>query len=570
MQVAGRQCDPAFLTSLYQSTKGNPLFVVESVRAYIEPGASGGSAPPRVQAVIGARLAQLSPPAYDLAGLAATIGRPFSLDLLAKATDWDEDSLSRALEELWQRRIIDGQGAGAYDYTHDLLREVAYSELSPIRRRSWHRRVARALEELHAPDLEAISGWLAAHYDAAGMPEQAIRHYRAAAAVAKQRFADAEAAGQIRSALRLCREFPEGVKRDREEIELLVTLGPSLVTTHGFSLPDVGETYERGLLLSRRSGDRKHIFSLTTGAWLFHITRGDIEQATRLGQDCIDGAREEGAPALEMASRFFLGSTLFHAGQLAASRDLIEQAIPAGGALSDSAVALFAGPDLGVFCRSYLSHLYWQFGDAARAAFASEEAVALARDLSHPFGLAIALDYAAMFNVFRQENEVALACAEESAAICRKFEFGYYLAWAEILAGWAVAVGGDAAAGLVRLRAGLDAFKETRAELRLPFYYGLLAEACGRAGQLGDALAAISSAFAFQSKNGEVWSAAELHRIHGDLLRLSGNAGESEASYRRAIESARETGAKMLQLRAAARLDEPPAGKPRARKAPER
>ena len=97
----------------------------------------------RVQAVIAARFAQLSPPAYELAGLAASIGRPFSFDLLAKATDWDEDSLSRALEELWQRRIIDGQGAGAYDYTHDLLREVAYSELSPIRRRSLHRRVAR-------------------------------------------------------------------------------------------------------------------------------------------------------------------------------------------------------------------------------------------------------------------------------------------------------------------------------------------------------------------------------------------------------------------------------------------
>ena len=118
--------------------------------------ASKRSTPPRVQAVIEARFAQLSPPAYELAGLTATIGRPFSFDLLAKATDWDEDSLSRALEELWQRRIIDGQGAGSYDYTHDLLREVAYSGLSPIRRRSLHQRVARALEELYAPDLEGV------------------------------------------------------------------------------------------------------------------------------------------------------------------------------------------------------------------------------------------------------------------------------------------------------------------------------------------------------------------------------------------------------------------------------
>ena len=179
-QTATRKCDPAFLDGLYQATKGHPLFVVESVRASLED-QSTSAVPPGVQAMIAARLAQLSPSAYELAGLAATIGRPFSFELLAKATDWDEESLSRALEELWQRRIIDGQGAATYDYTHDLLREVAYSELSPIRQRSLHRRLARALEELYAPHLEGISARLAAHYDAAGMAEQAIHFYGVAA-----------------------------------------------------------------------------------------------------------------------------------------------------------------------------------------------------------------------------------------------------------------------------------------------------------------------------------------------------------------------------------------------------
>ena len=161
VQVAGRECDPAFLTacinrrkeilsSLSRACAHHARIGADQTRgrASSRRSASKRSAPPRIQAVIAARFAQLSPPAYELAGLAASIGRPFSFDLLAKATDWDEDSLSRALEELWQRRIIDGQGAGAYDFTHDLLREVAYSELSPIRRRSLHRRVAVALEEL--------------------------------------------------------------------------------------------------------------------------------------------------------------------------------------------------------------------------------------------------------------------------------------------------------------------------------------------------------------------------------------------------------------------------------------
>ncbi len=245
-EVATHKCDPAFLSGLYKTTKGNPLFLVESIRASIEGDGDQQSVPPRVQAVIGARFAQLSPAAYELAGLAAMIGRPFSFELLAKATDWDEESLSRALEELWQRRIIDGQGPAIYDYTHDLLREVANAELSPIRRRSLHQRIARALEELHGADPASISARLAAHYEGAGMAEQAIRFYGVAASVAKQRFADAESADLMRRALRLCREFPETTKRDREELELLLRLGPSLVTTDGYSVPEVGETYRRG------------------------------------------------------------------------------------------------------------------------------------------------------------------------------------------------------------------------------------------------------------------------------------------------------------------------------------
>ena len=128
-----------------------------------------------------------------------------------------------------------------------------------------------------------------------------------------------------------------------------------------------------------------------------------------------------------------------------------------------------------------------------------------------------------------------------------------------MFAGWAKAMEGDAGAGLTQLRHGLDALKATGAELRLPFYYGLLAEVCGMAGQVGEALANIASGFAFQNKNGESWSAPELHRIHGDLLLRSGDASAAQASYRRAMESAQKTGAHLFELRAAARLCEGPA-----------
>jgi predicted ATPase len=541
--------------------------VVESVRALHDEEAVEGSAPTRVQAVISARFAHLSPPAYELAGLAATIGRPFSFDLLAKATDWDEDSLSRALEELWQRRIIEGQRTGAYDFSHDLLREVAYTELNAVRRRSLHRRIARALEELHALDLEGISGWLAAHYEAAGLAEQAIRHYHAAASVARHRFADAEAADLIRRALRLCRDLPESAKRDQEELELLVTLGPSLVTTHGFSAPEVGETYERGLLLARRYGDRKHFFPLLSGAWVFHVTRGQLEESRRLGQLCIDGPCDE---QLEMAGHALLGFTLYHLGQFIASQEHLEQATNVYRIPSDPSLALFAGPDVAVVCRAYSSLLLCLWGDAKQAAVNSEEAIALAREVSHPFSLAMALAHAAMLHVLRQESKLALTRAEEASAVCEKHGFTYYSACAEILTGWATAVEGDTSAGLAKLRHGLDALQATGAELRLPFYYGLLAEVCDLAGEVGEAFANLASGFGFQSKNGELWFASELHRIQGDVLMRSGATSEARASYERAIDLAKQMRAHGLEQRAADRLRELPAVRHASENAAER
>jgi DNA-binding SARP family transcriptional activator/predicted ATPase len=554
-QVAAHTCDPAFLTGLYQTTKGNALFVVESVRASLEDRESQGSVPPRVQAVISSRLAQLSPAAYELAGLAAAIGRPFSFELLVKGTDWDEDSVSRGLEELWQRRIIDGQGGDAYQFTHGLLRDVAYAELNPIRRRSLHRRIARSLEELHANDLDGVSGWLAEHYGAAGMAEQAIRHCEIAASVAKRRFADAESADLIRRALQLCRELPESAKRDKKELTLLVTLG-SLVTTHGYSMPEVGDTYERGLVLSRQIGDQEHLFPLLYGAWLFHIVRGELEDSRRVAQDSVDAAQRENATAEQMASQFLLGTSLFHLGKLDASWEQIEHAVQAEDGPAHPALALLAGPDLGVFRRAYLSHLQCLFGHTGEAQAMSAESIVHAREVSHPFTLGIALDYAAMLNVYRREGKLALARAEEASEICRKHGFVYYLAFADILAGWAMGVEGDTANGLVRLRRGLEALKALRAELRLPFYHALLAEICGLAGKTGEALANIATGFAFLNKNNETWPAPELHRIHGDLLLRTGDALRARASYRRAVDLARQSGARLFELRAEARLNE--------------
>jgi predicted negative regulator of RcsB-dependent stress response len=68
-------------------------------------------------------------------------------------------------------------------------------------------------------------------------------------------------------------------------------------------------------------------------------------------------------------------------------------------------------------------------------------------------------------------------------------------------------------------------------------------------------MANMATGIAFLNKNGETWSAPELHRIHGDLLLQSGDRAQAKASYRRAADLARQTGARLFEQRAEARLN---------------
>ncbi len=133
--------------------------------------------------------------------------------------------------------------------------------------------------------------------------------------------------------------------------------------------------------------------------------------------------------------------------------------------------------------------------------------------------------------------------------LTKRHGFAYYLAMANVLTGWAAAAEGQPADGLAQLRSGIDEMRRLGAEVRLPYYFTLLAETYGRAGQIGEAMANLSTGFAFASKNGEEWAVAELHRVQGDLLEAQGKPDAARASYQRAYEAARRVGSLGLERR---------------------
>ena len=259
-QVANRPLDAADSGALYRTTQG--AIRCSWWRACAPRDSSGAIAtPPRGSTPSSPRAWRNSPPKpMSWPDSASAIGQSFSLDLLAKATDWDDDSLSAALDELWQRRIIEGQGeahgVAAYDFTHDRLREVTYAELSPVRRRFLHRRIALALEELHGAALESVSGQLARTTKPPAWPSRRSatmwvrRRWRATGTpMPRQR-------GLLRRAWRSAaasRRVSGATIRNWSCWQRSV---PCWSPRRATATPEVGELYERALLLSRRLEER--------------------------------------------------------------------------------------------------------------------------------------------------------------------------------------------------------------------------------------------------------------------------------------------------------------------------
>jgi tetratricopeptide (TPR) repeat protein len=217
--ISGHQPTATQLHQLYQETEGNPLFVEEMVRAGLSQSIeklSGPSAevqmapaelPPRIQAVIETRLAQLSSTARELANVAAVVGREFTFEILVAATNSDEETLVRGLDELWEYHLIREQHSGAYDFSHDKIREVVYGGLNSARKHLLHRRVGTALAAVHTGDLIAASGQAAAHFEKGHSLDQAYRYYMKAASQAAALYAYYTAQELYRHAIELAQKL---------------------------------------------------------------------------------------------------------------------------------------------------------------------------------------------------------------------------------------------------------------------------------------------------------------------------------------------------------------------------
>jgi predicted ATPase len=565
---------------LYEETEGNPFYLMETVKALFEKdtiqlreGAWRGDfmrmsegeipLPTSVSEAIQARARRLGDDAQEALCLAAALGREFEFDLLNFVWGLGEETTLEALDDLLRARLIE-EGSGPlerdYAFTHHKIQEAVYSGIPLRRRQHLHTRIGQAMETIYAPDVEGLAGELAFHFDQARqvdktLTEKAVHYLRLAGERAVRMSANEEANAHLTKALALLQSLPDASERASQELELQISLGPSLMAIKGYGAAEVKQTYDRALELYQGLDEPPQQIAVLRGLWAFYLLRAEYRQAQDLAQQLLTLAQRPQHSALLMDAHGVVGMTSFYIGELPAAHEHLKHGIALYNPQEHHSLTFVYGQDPGVACLNHSAWALWFRGYPDQALQRSQDAVTLAQELSHPFSLAFALAFSARVHIYRRDAQAAQEISEAAIALCTEQGFPFWLAMASILQGWALAEQGQEQAGIAQMRHGLKVWRATGAALAETSYLALMAQVYGEAGQAEEGLRLLAEAFAAVEQRDERYFEAELHRIQGDLL-LSRPAAETEAEacFLRATQVAHQQQAKSWELRAATSL----------------
>src|SRR6266516_6207565 len=315
-----------------------------------------------------------------------------------------------------------------YTFKHVLVRDAAYSSLLKTRRAQLHAAIARAFEQRFPDIVEAQPETLAHHLTEAGLTEKAVGYWLKAGKNAAQHFANLEAIAHLQRGIETVGRLPDGLGRDRLELDLQFAIGPCLIATQGPASSTAVATFARGRELCARLRDAPEylqiMFWLATGS----VIRGELPQAREVTATllCLAEARKD-RPMLINAIRG-LGMILLFMGRVVDARELTERAIEAFSASNETEklAARAAGQDAGAAALALMSWALWVLGRVDMAGARMAAALQRADAVEHPHTQAYICYYASILHALRGEPAIAYRRAERCLTLSQEHGFRHW------------------------------------------------------------------------------------------------------------------------------------------------
>ncbi len=536
--------DPDMVHQIVRRADGIPLFAEEMARDVA--GLDQSAVPSSLQDLLMARLDALGA-AKCIAQSAAAIGRQFSFDLLQTISDVDAAALKVLLGKLQDAGVAKGGANSVFQFRHVLIRDAAYQSQTRVERERIHRRIALAMKSSAA---DARPELLAQHWTAGGAHAEAVATWIEAGQLASRHCATHEAMAHFKSGLALIDELPSDAERVRLELELQIGLGAAACAAQGYASREGTVAYQRAMALCSSHEGSPDMFRAIWGLWASASSRTGYADALVLAQRLLHIAGQSGNPVQVQQAHFAVGDTLYWQGEFAAAHTHLAQVGTYYRTDHHPRHVAEYGEDAGVTSASYASWALWFLGFPDQALNASAQALALARDLGHPYSLAYALTFAAILRCRMRQPEQALALADETSNLAAEHGFPLWQIGATLSCGWALAMQKHAD-GVESLRLCVEATRTAMGGVTL-IVLEPLANASVSLGLFDQALEVSDEALALGKSIGDHQAEAELHRLKGEALLGTRNARQDQAAacFEKALSISRKQKAKSLELRA--------------------
>ena len=318
--------------------------------------------------------------------------------------------------------------SATYHFKHALVQEAAYSTLPKKPRRALHARIANALESRFAERVTLEPELLAYHYEEAGLAGPAVEYWFRAARRDAERSANIEALNHFSRALDVLKDLPQGPERDALELELLIARGAPLLTVKGYASDEIEHNFLRAKELSQAHSDSEHHLLSIWGLWVFHLVGGHADTARGLAENLLALAGRAQNPDLLIRAHESVGSSYFFLGRFDEAKAHQLAAKTLFDPNQNRSHALPYTQDPGITARIILAWVFWILGEVDQVEPLALEALAMARELEHPFTLVFALTSLSWIYSTTRDAQRTLQLTDEAVAVSTKYSFELGLA----------------------------------------------------------------------------------------------------------------------------------------------
>jgi tetratricopeptide (TPR) repeat protein len=292
------------------------------------------------------------------------------------------------------------------------------------------------------------------------------------------------------------------------------------------------------------------------GQWMFHLLRGEYGTALELGDEMLAlGARGD-HPVRLAEGHLYRGLVDMYLGSFDSAREHLGEAYARYRPPARADLIYEAQGDTGVGALAYLALVLWNPGRAAESSQRSDLSVDRAGRVGGPVTRAQAWGMRSILHLSRAEPAELDRWVRRTRAHSVDHDIGYWRTVSCLLGGWLEGRAGALERGIARLEESLAAYLASGSRLSLPHFQILLADLRLAAGDRDGALELLRAGEEHIAQTGERFSESELFRFKGRAL-MTGDDPDpcgATAAYEHAVRVAREQNAKLLELRAAARL----------------